>query len=161
MSDDSESGKGARTALAGAILGALIGGMGSFGGAYFTQSGQEEQRRFDVERETYIELISQCDGFHRLLLDVRSAVRDKNQKQYGQLLPRLESAASSLYRAQAKADLVLDEPSRVNPAVRNLLAVRVSRVMEDTDVKALDETIEKSGSAIVDLIKTGREDVRG
>ncbi len=161
MSDDSESGKGARTALAGAILGALIGGIGSFGGAYFTQSSQEEQRTFDVERETYIDLISQCEGFHRLLLDVRSAKRDRNRKQYGQLISGLDSAASSLYRAQAKANLVLDDPSPVNSVVRDLLVVRVSRDMEDTDVKALDAIIENSGEATVVLVKLGREDVRG
>jgi hypothetical protein len=98
----------ARYGLIGALVGAFIGGVGSFSGALLTYKQQTDTHTEDVKRAAYVDFLSDAVTFRETLFDLKDAVDNKDQPAYSDALSTSRIAASNLSTAGATIGILGD-----------------------------------------------------
>jgi hypothetical protein len=110
-----------RYGLIGALLGALIGGLGSFSGAYLTYRQQRDTHDIDTKRAAYVAMATEAAQYRLGIFRMIEAAEEKDQETYRKERDRmlsesvadLHSAATNIYilgnaDLSNKANVVVD-----------------------------------------------------
>jgi hypothetical protein len=98
-----------RIGLIGAVIGALIGGIGSFSGAYITYRQQRDTQVYNLKRAAYVSLLTEAREYNAVLNAMRDAAARDDQAAYVKDYQRLRSeSAQELYTAMANVYFVAD-----------------------------------------------------
>jgi hypothetical protein len=149
----------ARIAFRGAVLGALIGGLGSFGGSYFTFQSQEEQKVREQLEATYVEVLGEANEYRYMLGDVADAVRQADQESYRDARARVHNQTPVLYAAAVRADIVSDRDSIISDLVTELFAPNLYIDVKDCDVDQIQKAIDASAGLMTDLNAAAEDDL--
>jgi hypothetical protein len=94
------------------VIGALIGGIGSFSGAYLTYQQQRDTHAADVKRAAYLSLMTKSREYEAGVGRMRVAASNGDETAYAKEREKLQSSTSqSLYAAMANVYLVTDDNS--------------------------------------------------
>jgi hypothetical protein len=108
--------RAARYGLAGALIGALIGGVGSFLGAYVTYKAQEQTHIDDVRRVAYADLVSRARDHQSDRDAAADAAAARDQTTYAKTRAAFIQAGGDLYKASATVYVVSDDARVVDSA---------------------------------------------
>jgi hypothetical protein len=153
-----------RIGLAGAIIGALIGGIGSFLGVFVTYRQQRDAEAIDARRNAYATLVTKAYEYRELLIDLGVEAAQKDQEAYNRDRERLASAGPALTSARVAVELIgseglIDESEAITEGFFSHPYIPRS-VDEFVQIDpAVDQAIESGTKAISDFVTAARTDI--
>lgn len=162
MGNSGESGTGRDTFVAflAAVLGALIGGVASFGGTILTSQSQAQVELSNERQQAYGTLLAEAEKYRLILIDTRYAVESANQVAYDEQRRRLWEQAGPLYAASARAHFVSDHPGEVSAVTSSFWATPDPLDVREYDLSQLDAALAKGTDSMANLLSAAREEIR-
>lgn len=148
-----------RHALWGAIFGALVGGVLSFCGSYFTNQTQEQRQYEELRRASYVKVISQAEKRRISLMRVEQAIEAKNPEAYKKVYDKGWEDAADLYTATSEAAMLLskDEYDALWKITNEFFKAPVEERYQDVDVSAVKDARRKGTDAMINFVDQGRK----
>lgn len=124
----------------GTIVGTLVGALASFLGTYFIFQSQSEQQHEDRQRASYVKLATESERYRLLLVRLRQAAIDKDEKRYIEREEELRNQSTVMYSAWIECSLLLDdeEEALAGEIVEAYYLVPIPPDIEDVDLEAID-----------------------
>ena len=151
-----------RYGLIGAVLGALIGGIGSFSGAFLTYQEQRDTRAIETKRIAYVALISEAEQYRKRLGRVIDAAREEDQATYREERDTLLSEASVELYSAATSVYVIGEVSvsdKANAVLASLFDTNEPLLVKEYDVGDAERATAKGREALDIFQRAAREDL--
>jgi hypothetical protein len=155
----------ARYGLVGVLIGAVIGGVGSFLGAYMTYKAQTETHSEDVRSGAYATLVADTQEFRADLRDVADAAKAKDERTYVKARVRLIQLANDVYRS-ATTVYILSENEQVVTAANGVTKVLFENPpveepieVEEAEPERLLATLGESARALSAFLAAARADL--
>jgi hypothetical protein len=148
--------------VAGTIIGAIVGGVGSFAGAAYTLRQQHDQHLIDARKEAYVAEISAAQKYRGLLQDLVEAVDAHNSRRYATLRGREHQLASQLYNASVRAYLLAPKSDieKVNDLPNTLYAYFLPLKLQDCQRQRLVDEQSQGSDDMKALAKTARDELQ-
>jgi hypothetical protein len=151
----------ARIAFIGAVLGATIGGLGSFAGAYFTYQTQADQKTVETRQAAFVKFLSEADKYRFALGEAGGAVNARDSARYVAARARLIELSSSLYAATFEADLASDNDDLIWDVTNRLFAPDEHPRVEQCNFRQFAEAYEDSQEAMIVFQEAAEREIRG
>ena len=157
-----ESGHEGRYTVIGTIIGAIVGGLGSFAGAAYTLSKQQDQHVSEAREAAYVAEISQGQKFRDVLVKLVDAVDAKDQRRYASLRDREQQLASALYSASVRAYLLVPQSDidKVTGISTKSYAYFLPMDVKDCKKQRLQAELTQSSDAMRSLVATARSELQ-
>ena len=153
-----------RIGLAGAIIGAIIGGLGSFSGTYFTLKDQHDTQSSEARRAAYVSLLTKTQQYRELLINLGDDAARNDQAAYTKDRERLASAGPALTTAYVAIALISSKELKDKSAAMAGAYVSHPYVPQSLDqygriADAVLKAIDRGQKAYDEFIDEARTDV--
>jgi hypothetical protein len=149
----------ARLAFRAAILGALIGGVGSLGGVYLSNSVQRQSADHAQLATAYVDVLSEAEIYRRRLLDLKEAAKAGDQALYTKRRENLLNESIKLYSSVVRATLISDEDDALNDITHEFFATDEPVDHRNYDTSRVDEAVAKGTAAMENLQTVAAKDL--
>ena len=153
-----------RIGLAGVIIGAIIGGIGSFSVTFFTLREQRQTQSIETRRTAYVAFSTKGQEYRQLLVDLVAEAAQKDQATYTKDRKRLASAGPALYSAHTNVQLVSgpelrDKPTAMTGALFSHPYIPRSGDAFNEIADAVLKAMENASKAMGEFMEAARADV--
>jgi hypothetical protein len=150
--------RAARIAVIGTILGAIIGGLGSFAASYLVYDRQEERQARESLQAAYVNLLREAQEYRLLVDNAIAAVQTKDQATYNGLRVKLFEQGSVLFSVAIQARILSDEDDAIKAVTSALFGVSPCVRIANCDVDKFGSAFDEGTRAIDALVEAIEED---
>lgn len=150
----------ARYTFLGAIFGALVGGVFSFGGTFLTSQTQSQQLENELRRSVYVNFISDADKYKLNLQTASWAVSEGDETTYRERWERSRQLIDELQQSMIEASLVTENREAIYAVTEEYYEYPLPYNMEDCDISKLREAGEAGADATDKLIAIAMNDIK-
>jgi gas vesicle protein len=152
-----------RYGLIGAVIGAVIGGVGSFSGAYLTYRQQRDTHDIDMKRASYVTLASEAEQYRQVMSRMIDAAKEKDQEAYRKERDRILSESSVELYSAATTIYILgnsDLSGKANAVLDAFFGPAETTLAKDYDVNKAEKAEQKGREALRAFQRAAREDLQ-